>query len=205
MPAHHAAFIEPLACSIHAVQRGNIEFQDTVVIAGAGPLGLGMIAAARMKQPAQLIAVDLNDARLEMARRCGADIGLNPTRVDVVDEVRKLTDGYGCDVYIEATGHPQAVVDGLHDDPQARHLRRVLGDARAGHRRLDHHRRHQGARTSTAPTSRPHTYPVAIRMLEQGLLPIDEIVTQRMPLADFQKGIDLVASGATSIKVTLEP
>ena len=114
MPAHHAVFVEPLACSIHAVQRGNIEFQDTVVIAGAGPLGLGMIAAARMKQPAQLIAVDLNDARLEMARRCGADIGLNPTKVDVVDEVRKLTGGYGCDVYIEATGHPQAVVDGLH-------------------------------------------------------------------------------------------
>ena len=51
----------------------------------------------------------------------------------------------------------------------------------------------------------PHTYPVAIRMLEDGLLPIEEIVTQRMPLADFQRGIDLVASGATSIKVTLEP
>jgi threonine dehydrogenase-like Zn-dependent dehydrogenase len=42
-------------------------------------------------------------------------------------------------------------------------------------------------------------------MLEQGLLPMDEIVTQRMPLADFQAGIDLVASGKTSIKVTLEP
>ena len=51
MPAHHAVFIEPLACSIHAVQRGEIEFQDVVVIAGAGPLGLGMVAAARMKQP----------------------------------------------------------------------------------------------------------------------------------------------------------
>jgi threonine dehydrogenase-like Zn-dependent dehydrogenase len=51
----------------------------------------------------------------------------------------------------------------------------------------------------------PHTYPVAIRMLEQGLLPMEEIVTQRMPLKDFQKGIDLVASGKTSIKVTLEP
>ena len=114
MPAHHAVFIEPLACSIHAVQRGNIEFGDTVVIAGAGPLGLGMVAAARLKKPALLIALDLNDARLEMAQRCGADIGLNPTKVDVVAEVRKLTGGYGCDVYIEATGHPQAVVEGLH-------------------------------------------------------------------------------------------
>ena len=51
----------------------------------------------------------------------------------------------------------------------------------------------------------PHTYPVAIRMIEEGLLPMDEIVTQRMPLAEFQAGIDLVASGRTSIKVTLEP
>jgi threonine dehydrogenase-like Zn-dependent dehydrogenase len=204
MPAHHAVFIEPLACSIHAVQRGNIEFQDVVVIAGAGPLGLGMFAAAKMKGPKLLIAVDLNDARLEMARRCGADIGLNPTKVDVIAEVRKLTDGYGCDVYIEATGHPQAVVDGLQ---MIRKLGTfvefsvmrepvtvdwtIIGDSKE----LDIH----GAHLS------PHTYPVAIRMLERGLLPIEEIVTQRMPLADFQKGIDLVASGATSIKVTLEP
>ena len=43
IPVEHAVYIEPLACSIHAVQRGNIEFQDVVVIAGAGPLGLGDI------------------------------------------------------------------------------------------------------------------------------------------------------------------
>ena len=204
IPAHHAAFIEPLACSIHAVQRGDIEFQDVVVIAGAGPLGLGMFAAAKMKSPRLLIAIDLQDARLEMAKRCGADIGLNPTKVDVIEEVRKLTDGYGCDVYIEATGHPKAVVDGLQ---MIRKLGTfvefsvmrepvtvdwtIIGDSKE----LNIH----GAHLS------PHTYPVAIRMLEQGLLPIEEIVTQRMPLADFQKGIDLVASGATSIKVTLEP
>lgn len=204
MPAHHAAFIEPLACSIHAVQRGGIEFQDVVVIAGAGPLGLGMFAAARMKSPALLIAVDLNDARLEMARRCGADLGLNPSKVDVVDEVRKLTGGYGCDVYIEATGHPQAVADGLQ---MVRKLGTfvefsvmrepvtvdwtIIGDTKE----LTIH----GAHLS------PHTYPVAIRMIAEGQLPMEEIITQRLTLADFQKGFDLVASGHSSIKVTLEP
>lgn len=204
MPAHHAVFIEPLACSVHAVQRGNIEFQDVVVIAGAGPLGLGMFAAARMKQPALLIAIDLNDQRLEMAKRCGADIGLNPTQVDVVSEVLRLTGGYGCDVYIEASGHPQAVVDGL---AMIRKLGTfvefsvmrepvtvdwtIIGDTKE----LNIH----GAHLS------PDTYPVAIRMLEQGLLPIDEIVTHRLPLKDFQAGIELVASGKSSIKVTLEP
>ena len=78
LPPTHAAFIEPLACSIHAVERGDIQFQDVVVIAGAGPLGLGMVAAARMKGPRLLISVDFSDERLETAKLCGADLGLNP-------------------------------------------------------------------------------------------------------------------------------
>ena len=50
---------------------------------------------------------------LEIAELCGADMSLNPNNIDVIDEVLKLTDGYGCDVYIEATGYPAAVLQGL--------------------------------------------------------------------------------------------
>ena len=204
LPLHHAVFIEPLACSIHAVERGDIQFQDTVVIAGAGPLGLGMFAAAKMKGAERIIALDLNDDRLELAKRCGADIGLNPTKTDVIEEVKNLTDGYGCDVYIEATGHPSAVEQGLQ---MIRKLGTfvefsvmrepvtvdwtIIGDSKE----LNIHGSHLG----------PYCYPVAIRMLGQNLLPMDEIVTHRMPLEEFQKGLDLVASGLTSVKVTLEP
>lgn len=204
IPIEHAVFIEPLACSIHAVQRGQIEFGDVVVIAGAGPLGLGMIAAARLKNPGLLIALDLNDDRLEVAQRAGAGMGLNPAKVDVVDEVLKLTEGYGCDVYIEATGHPAAVEQGL------RMIRKlgtfvefsvmrepvtvdwtVIGDTKE----LNIHGSHLG----------PYCYPIAIDMLKKELLPMDLIVTHQMPLADFQRGIDLVAGGTQSIKVTLKP
>ena len=89
LPAHHAAFIEPLGCSIHAVQRGEIKLDDVVVIAGCGPLGLGMVAAARLKNPRLLIAIDFNDDRLEIAELCGADMSLNPRKTDVIDEVLK--------------------------------------------------------------------------------------------------------------------
>lgn len=61
MPAWKAAFVEPLACSIHAVELGNIKFDDIVVVSGCGPLGLGMIAAAKLKNPKILIALDLYD------------------------------------------------------------------------------------------------------------------------------------------------
>ena len=57
--AQHAAFVEPLACSIHGVELGNIQFNDVVVIAGCGPIGLGMVAAAKLKNPRLLIGTVL--------------------------------------------------------------------------------------------------------------------------------------------------
>ena len=66
IPAWKAAFIEPLACSIHAVERGNIQFADVVVVSGCGPLGLGMVAAAKLKIPRLLIALDLYDWKVCM-------------------------------------------------------------------------------------------------------------------------------------------
>jgi len=57
--------------------------------------------------------MDLSDDCLEVAKRCGADIGINPKKEDAVRKVRDLTDEYGCDVFIEATGHPSAVETGL--------------------------------------------------------------------------------------------
>ncbi|MCA9838672.1 MAG: alcohol dehydrogenase catalytic domain-containing protein [Trueperaceae bacterium] len=204
LPFHHAVFIEPLSCSIHAVERGNIQYQDTVVIAGCGPLGLGMVAAAKMKGPERIIALDLSDDRLELAGRCGADIGLNPKTTDVVAAVKDMTEGYGCDVYIEATGHPSAVVQGLEmirklgtfvefsvmREPVSVDWT-IIGDSKE----LNIHGAHLG----------PYCYPVAMKMLLEGKLPIDEIVTHRLPLTDYQKGLDMVASGLSSVKVTLEP
>lgn len=204
IPLHHAPFIEPLGCSIHAVQRGEIRLDDVVVIAGCGPLGLGMTAAARLKNPRLLIAIDLNEARLDIAKLCGADLVLNPRQVDAVDEVLKLSDGYGCDVYIEATGYPAAVEQGLH---MIRKLGTfvefsvmreavtvdwtIIGDTKE----LNIHGSHLS----------PYTYPIAIDMLAKGLLPMDKIMTHQLPLSRFHEGMDLVANGSESVKVTLTP
>ena len=61
IPAWKAVFAEPLSCSIHAVELGNIQFNHVVVISGCGPLGLGMVAAAKLKNPKLLIGLDLLD------------------------------------------------------------------------------------------------------------------------------------------------
>ena len=109
-----AILIETYACSVHAVNRRLIQLDDVVVLAGAGPLGLGMVGAARLKNPSKLIVLDTKPERLELARRFGADLVMNPAKEDVVQAVMDLTEGYGCDVYIEATGHPSSVMQGLN-------------------------------------------------------------------------------------------
>ena len=204
LPPAHAAFAEPLSCALHAVERAEIRFDDVVVVAGCGPIGLGMIAGAHAKSPTHLIALDISDDRLELARLCGSDIAVNIGRDDPVELVRDLTDGYGADVYLEGSGHPSAVPQGLK-------LLRKLGtyveygvfqsdvtvdwSIISDDKELDVRGAHLG----------PHCWPTAIRMLEGSRLPMDRICTHQLPLADFQHGLDLVADGSTSVKVSLFP
>ncbi|MCY3740389.1 MAG: alcohol dehydrogenase catalytic domain-containing protein [Candidatus Poribacteria bacterium] len=204
IPIANAAVIEPLACSIHAVQRGNIEFGDVVVVAGAGTLGLGMIGAAKLKNPGVLIAIDLMPKRLEVAKKLGADIGINPSETDAVQEVLDLTEGYGCDVYIEATGHPKAVEQGLHMIRKAGTFVEfsvmrepvtvdwtIIGDTKE----LNIHGSHLG----------PYAYPLAIDYIHRDLIDVSHIVTHQLSLEDYLTGFEMVQKGSDSIKVQLVP
>lgn len=200
----HAALIEPLACAIHAVERGEIRLDDVVVIAGMGPIGMCMLQIARLKSPAMLIALDLQPKRLALAEALGADLALNPSEEDVVQRVIDLTEGYGCDVYIEASGAGPAVPQGLamirrlgtfvefsvHGGPVAVDWS-IIGDAKE----LNIHGAHLG----------PYSYPKAIRYIRDGTIAADKIVTHVLPLAEFARGIDLVHNQSQSLKVVLLP
>jgi threonine dehydrogenase-like Zn-dependent dehydrogenase len=204
LPPAHAAFAEPLSCALHAVERADVKFDDVVVVAGCGPIGLGMIAGSKSKNPRLVIGLDMAQDKLDLALECGADLVINIGKEDAVAKIKELTDGYGADVYIEGTGHPSAVAQGLN-------LLRKLGtyveysvfgsdvtvdwSIISDDKELDVRGAHLG----------PHCWPAAIRMIESGRLPMDKICTHQLPLADFQKGLDLVASGKESIKVSLIP
>lgn len=113
LPLEKALLIEPYSCSKHCIDRAQISSTDVVVISGAGTLGLGMITYASHLNAEKLIVLDMKDERLEKAKEFGADIVMNPAKEDVVKKVKDMTDGYGCDIYIEATGHPASVEQGL--------------------------------------------------------------------------------------------
>jgi len=195
--------VEPLACAMHAVERGDIQLGDTVTLAGAGTLGLLMLQVIKLKNPGQIIVTDAKPERLEKARALGATHTINVKEGDPVAKVKALTDGYGTDVFIEATGYAPAVTQGLD---MLRKLGTfvafgVFGDKTTAdwsiigdRKELNIHGAHLG----------PYCYPRSIDYLYRGVVKADPIVTTRMPLSDYQKGIDQLLAGK-GIKIMLEP
>lgn len=205
LAVNEAVYVEPLSCAVHGVERAGIELGDCVVVSGCGPIGLGMIGAARMRSPQRLIALDCIDERLSLARECGADIVLNPNKEDVVKRIREISGGWGCDKYLEATGNPQSVVQGLHACRKAATLLSfsvfnrettvdwtIIGDTKE-------------LNIKGAHCSGDKGYQVAIDILDSGRLPVSKIVTHQLPLDDIVSGIEMVIDPKDSIKVSVDP
>ncbi len=93
----HLALTEPLACCVHSVEKGKIRFGDTVVVIGAGIMGL-LQAKLSLLQGAHVIISDPDAARLEKAKALGVHNVIDPSKVDAVETVKELTNGKGADV-----------------------------------------------------------------------------------------------------------
>jgi L-iditol 2-dehydrogenase len=98
------ALVEPLAVSMHAINLMPLQLLDTVVILGAGTIGLTTILAARMKGAGKIIVTDMSEHRLEFARKLGADVVINPAKEDAVEVVKAQTHGNGAPAVFEAVG-----------------------------------------------------------------------------------------------------
>ena len=203
MSIEQALLVEPYGCSKHAVDRGSITNEDVVVISGAGTLGLGMITYARMKNPKLLIVLDMQDGRLEKAKEFGADLVFNPGKCDIDKEIKALTDDYGCDVYIEATGHPSSVIQGL---TVTRKLGRfvefsvfgsetkvdwsIIGDRKE----LDI----LGSHLS------PYAYPFVIENMMKGNLKTDGVVSSIFKIEEWEKAFDYASGKYGDFKVAFK-
>lgn len=93
----YAALSEPVACCVHSIQNGNVQLGDDVVVIGVGIMGALHIQLAKLRG-ARVIACEVDDARLEVATKMGADIVINSKNTDVVAKVKELTEGRGADV-----------------------------------------------------------------------------------------------------------
>jgi threonine dehydrogenase-like Zn-dependent dehydrogenase len=106
-----------LITAIHGVERTGIDWQDTVVVQGAGPVGMASLAVAKSAGASRVIVIGGPAHRLEMARRFGADETIDLSEIKTpearLQRVRELTRGYGADVVLECVGIPTAVPEGM--------------------------------------------------------------------------------------------
>lgn len=99
-----AALIEPMAVALHSLRVGNFMTGQTAIVLGSGPIGLATIECLKAAGAKLVVVLQRKSIRQEYAKRAGADVVLDPTEVNIADEVRKLTDGIGVDVAFETTG-----------------------------------------------------------------------------------------------------
>lgn len=200
-----ACYVEPLANAIHGVQRANIQFDDVVVVAGAGPIGMGMLQAAKLKTPRKLILVNPGQAKRDAGLKLGADLAFAPDDPALNEAIEDLTGGRGCDVYLEASGQVQAfqrglelirkagtlVVFGVYKDKAVVDLN-VFGEFKelnilGGH-------------------LAPFTYATALDLMARGLINGDACVTHTYPLEEFEAALDRKPEdGELQIKVVFTP
>ncbi|MEV0005497.1 zinc-dependent alcohol dehydrogenase family protein [Micromonospora sp. NPDC050980] len=195
------ADILPTAYEV-GVLNGGVRPGDTVVVVGAGPIGLAAIQTARLFSPTHVIAVDKARSRLDAAKRFGADLTVLADD-DPLDAVRSVTGGLGADVAIEAVGVPAsfelctALVRpggrvaniGVHGAPATLHLERLwIRDV-----------------TITTGLVDTRTTPKLLDMLVAGQLDTAHMVTHRYPLAEIVEAYDVFARPAETgaLKVVL--
>ncbi len=114
LPFEQAAAVEPVSIAMHGVDRLPIRINDTAVVIGTGMIGLLAVQVLRAAGCGRIIAVDVDPARLQLAKRLGADEILSPRQADVVEETLRLTAGRGADVAVEAVGITETVATAIH-------------------------------------------------------------------------------------------
>ncbi len=197
-----AAFIEPVSCVIHALNRLRVWPGDEVLIWGAGPMGLLLTQALRHSGASQVAVVEKQPGRLELARRLGATAAISAEGA-VESELRALAP-HGFAVVIDATGVPAVVEQALRFlKPRGQYLQFGVTPqgATVKWRPYDIFRNDWTILGSFALC---YTFQPAIAWLASGVVDIGPLVSHTLPLAEFERGFRDFADGKT-LKVHLRP
>ena len=199
-----AVLIEPIACGMHAVERADIRHNDVVVVSGLGAIGLSMLNLVSLRFPRHVIGVDVCDQRLAKAKAFGAHTALNPAHCDLTAEILALTDGLGCDVYIEASGNPRSVKQGL--DALCNLGRFVQMGVFAEEVSADWNIIGDGKELKIIGSHLSAlTYPAVIEGIQRGLIKTDGLISHKFALKDWHAAFEMAENSSEAMKVMLIP
>jgi L-iditol 2-dehydrogenase len=204
MPFEHAAMIEAVSVAVHAVELTPISLEDTVVVVGAGMIGLLVLQAARLAGAARVIVLDLDDTRLGLASNLGATETINSGSNDVISQILALTDGRGAEAAIECVGATIPVrlaLDSVRKGGAVTLVGNVSPTIELGLQSVVTRQiRVQGSCASSGE------YPACISMISRGAIRVDPLISAVAPLEDGPSWFHrLYQREPGLLKIVLEP
>jgi len=203
MTYEEATFIEPFSCVLRGQRSLGIDPGGTVLVLGSGISGALHIVTARRLGAGRIIATDVHPFRLGLARELGADAVINGDD-DVPQRVREANDGFLADRVILCTGAPAAAEQALLSVERGG---KVLffavptGDITVP---INEFWRND-ITILTSYAGAPADLAAALELIRAGSLPTEKMITHRLPLAETQRGFQLVAEAGESLKVIIYP
>lgn len=199
-----AAMVEALSIAFHAVKLTPITLNDTAVVVGAGMIGLLVVQTLRLAGCGQVMAVDIDPCKLDLASQLGADQVFRADQVNIQSEVAKLTQGRGAEIALEVVGNTQALHTAVAALKKGGCLTLVGNLAPKVEFPLQavvtRQLRVQGSCASSGE------YPAGLEMIAQGRINVDALISQIAPLAEGAQWFErLYQREAGLMKVILEP
>jgi L-iditol 2-dehydrogenase len=199
-----AAMVEPVSIAFHAVSLTPISLNDSVVVIGSGMVGIFVIQALRAAGCGTVIAVDLEQSKLDLALELGADYGLLADKVDVVREVQKLTGGRGTNIAVEVVGNTAAVTTAIGSLRKGGALT-IVGNLAAS---VEFPLQEVVTRQIriTGSCSSCGEYPACLDIIARGTVNVDALVSRVAPLAEGAQWFRKLYDGEEGLmKVILTP
>jgi len=201
-----ATFIEPLACVLRSQKRAGYKKGQTVLIIGSGISGLLHIQLAKARSFGKVIATDINDYRLKMASRFGADLAVN-AKENIPEEVKKINDNRLADLVILCTGAKPAIEQALKSVDRGGTIL-FFASTEEGLAFLlsinEFFWKNEVTLTSSYAAS-PKEHMDALKLIRDKKINVKSMVTHCLGLDEIQKGFKLVSEAKESIKVIIEP
>jgi len=203
MPPERSAFVEPVSCAIHGIDKAGIKPGDTVLILGGGAIGLVMLQLVRHAGAARTIVVEPFEHKREIARQLGADLLLNPRMDDVHAAVMDLT-AVGADVVIECAGTPGTMKQSI-DLARRGGTVEFFGVCPVGETiAVEPNQVYFKELTIVGSYVNPHTFSRSITVLESGIVRVEPLKADNFPLEGVHEALSWLHDGRT-LKSIIRP
>jgi threonine 3-dehydrogenase len=204
MPFDVASVQEPMGNAVHTVLAGDVAGK-TVAVIGCGPIGIMAVGVAKAAGASQVIAFDLNDYRLDLAKKMGATTTVNSKNEDPLAVVERLTDGNGVDVVCEMSGHPVAMNQGFKMVTNGGRVSILSLPVKPVEIDITNDIVFKGITVQGITGRRMFsTWQQVSSLLNSGQVDVKPMITHHFPLEEFEKGFELMIQGKCG-KVVLQP